>query len=371
MHIYSPQHGRPSVDALTGIRFIAAFSVLLFHSGAGFASHHNAPRFIVNTLENGYLGVSIFFMLSGFILTYNYYNRLELSRGGLLEFAVSRFARIYPVYIFFLIIILPLSMDKLYFSDACRVLLMVQSWTLPASDFGYSWIMQAWTLSIELAFYIAFPLILYFLSRIEMTKIAFPLVICFVLMVALATPTASPGSVNRPFGSGNVPLPIIRMVEFVFGMLLCRAYFLRPQWLERVTGIATTLAVIVTVMLLISTTKNIYAVSFAAALVGLLMYQLAAGNNFITRGLGVRPMIILGGSSYALYLSQGPVREWLRLLPSEALQQAIYPFIAIGVSILVFLLWEQPLRRWIRRLGGYTGRKREIAQRTCIAVQTE
>src|SRR5271166_2046981 len=110
----------------------AAFSVLLFHSGAGFASHHNAPRFIVNTLENGYLGVSIFFMLSGFILTYNYYNRLELSRGGLLEFAVSRFARIYPVYIFFLIIILPLSMDKLYFSDACRVLLMVQSWTLPA-----------------------------------------------------------------------------------------------------------------------------------------------------------------------------------------------------------------------------------------------
>ena len=360
MHIYLPQHERPPVQALTGIRFIAAFSVLLFHSGAGFAAHHNAPRFIVNALENGYLGVSIFFILSGFILTYNYSNKLTSSRGDLLEFALSRFARIYPVYILSLILMLPLVVNELHFIDSCRVLLMVQSWTFPDSYLGYAWIMQAWTLSIELAFYIAFPAILHFISRLETAKVAFPLAICFVLMVALATPTAGPGSVNRPFGSDNIPLPLLRMVEFVFGMLLCRAFLFRPQWLKRLSGIAMTLAVVVTIILIISTTKNMHAVSFAAALVGLLILQLAAGNNIITRGLGVRPMIILGGSSYALYLLQNPLREWLRFLPSEALQQAIYPFIAIGVSVLVFLLWEQPLRRWVRHLSRYTGRKGDV-----------
>src|SRR5258708_26869029 len=57
------------LGALTGLRFFAAIHVFMFHFGAGFAERSGAPRQIVTYLKNGYLGVSIFFVLSRFILT--------------------------------------------------------------------------------------------------------------------------------------------------------------------------------------------------------------------------------------------------------------------------------------------------------------
>lgn len=347
MHIYTPRHGRPSLEALTGIRFIAAFAVLLFHSGAGFAAQINLPGYAVTLLGNGFLGVSMFFMLSGFILTYNYSGNLTFSRAALLDFTISRFARIYPTYILFLMLMLPLVHLQLF--EAGRVLLMVQSWTLPASGSGFSWLMQAWTLSVELAFYAAFPILLSFVSRLDMRGTAIGFVICAALLVAYAIPTAVPSCLDRPLGSGFVPLPLLRMVEFLFGMILCRVWLIKPRSLQAIGNTWITCATITTILAILSATNNKYAVSCAATLIGVLILQLAAGNNVITQALCSNPMIILGGASYALYLSQGPLREWARFLPSETFARAIYPILAIGVSVLVFLFWEQPLRHRIRQ----------------------
>ena len=66
----------PVLHGLTGIRFIAAMMVLLFHFGSTFAGRAGLPQPIVRLLANGYLGVSLFFMLSGFIITYTYDGRL-------------------------------------------------------------------------------------------------------------------------------------------------------------------------------------------------------------------------------------------------------------------------------------------------------
>ena len=57
---------------LTGLRFVAASAVLLYHFGAGYLQRNGAPYPIVTLLENGFLGVSLFFILSGFILTHTY-----------------------------------------------------------------------------------------------------------------------------------------------------------------------------------------------------------------------------------------------------------------------------------------------------------
>src|SRR4051812_36108782 len=58
------------IDALTGVRFLAAALVLVFHYGATYIARAGAPPFVGNFLHHGYLGVSLFFTLSGFILTY-------------------------------------------------------------------------------------------------------------------------------------------------------------------------------------------------------------------------------------------------------------------------------------------------------------
>jgi peptidoglycan/LPS O-acetylase OafA/YrhL len=68
---------RKIIPALTSIRFFAAVAVMMFHSGAGFSRNIGLPQYLVNALDNGYLGVTLFFVLSGFIITYSHYSDLR------------------------------------------------------------------------------------------------------------------------------------------------------------------------------------------------------------------------------------------------------------------------------------------------------
>src|SRR3954470_9302060 len=87
---------RVPLRALTGIRFFAAFHVLLLHTTLRYLGH--APIWVQNIVGSGYVGVSLFFILSGFILTYSYSpdGHADVTRKR--EFWAARFARIYPVY---------------------------------------------------------------------------------------------------------------------------------------------------------------------------------------------------------------------------------------------------------------------------------
>src|SRR5690242_12787179 len=83
----------PALPALTSLRFLAALAVFLHHAGL---------------FADGFFGVTFFFVLSGFILTYNYRRTLaDGGRGAVWDFYVARFARVYPLHIFALIAALP------------------------------------------------------------------------------------------------------------------------------------------------------------------------------------------------------------------------------------------------------------------------
>lgn len=95
------------IKPLTSLRFFAALAVLLFHSGSSaLISTGLVPAPVANFLRNGDLGVSFFFILSGFILTFVYYGKLGSGRR-LMSYARARFARIYPVYALALVLMLP------------------------------------------------------------------------------------------------------------------------------------------------------------------------------------------------------------------------------------------------------------------------
>ena len=83
----------PPLDSLTSLRFFAALAVVFYHSGSGYAaSSGSTPKALQNILDNGWLGVPFFFILSGFILTYAHadlhFDGLQLKR-----FFLARFAR--------------------------------------------------------------------------------------------------------------------------------------------------------------------------------------------------------------------------------------------------------------------------------------
>jgi peptidoglycan/LPS O-acetylase OafA/YrhL len=168
------------IRQLTGIRFVAAFWVLLYHlqDPLGRLGVMSIPV-LNDTIRVGRLGVDLFFALSGFIITHTYLSRMgtKISGRGSLEFWWLRLARIYPVH-FVMLNVAGLAViiqmwvlgsskqyDWLNPIDYLRNLFLVQEWG-PHPDRG--WNVVAWSLSMEWLAYLIFPvlvLVLYALHK--------------------------------------------------------------------------------------------------------------------------------------------------------------------------------------------------------------
>lgn len=341
-----------TLPALTGLRFFAALAVFLFHFGATWSQRHHFPDALTALLKHGFMGVSIFFILSGFILSHSYSNGLGQWRD-VARFWSSRVARIYPVYLVALALAFPLLHD-VSLSAAADVVLMVQSWGPARSDAGYYWIEQAWTLSVEATFYLGFPVLFAFVRRATRGYAIAGVAIASVCIVSFSIPWISPGSVEHHELRDwllDVPLPLTRMVEFVYGMFLYQVFLAAPHR-ER-SSVAASVAVtanLAAIALLLASPLDSHWTSLAVVFCGLLIYQLAAYRTWLSALLSSRWALTLGCASYAIYLLQGPVRAWVGVaVASESLGAAINPFFLVALSILVYRWIEEPARRAIKR----------------------
>ena len=147
----------PVLPALTSLRFFAALHVALSH----LAPSDPAWGPLGGLIRAGYTGVSFFFVLSGFVLTYSHAREFESGRGSIARFYFARFARIYPVY--FVITLLAGILNPSVFHNKIHILafladfLMVQAWSIRMVNFFNT---IAWTLSCEAFFYLIFPFVL-------------------------------------------------------------------------------------------------------------------------------------------------------------------------------------------------------------------
>src|SRR5438874_12162874 len=156
-----PLEPQQHLGALTGVRFVFALYVVLFHSRAAFGE---APVFVRHILNHGNIGVNLFFVLSGFVLAYNYFQRAD---GGLQirDFLIARFARIYPVYLLSVILFVP---PGLFGAVADPITAFISAVTLSQTWTGHmAWNTPGWSLSVEAFFYLLFPLILLLLARLR------------------------------------------------------------------------------------------------------------------------------------------------------------------------------------------------------------
>lgn len=203
---------RSEMAPLTSLRFVAAMGVVFFHFGSTAARNANAPAPIAHLLANGYLGVTFFFVLSGFILTSVYAQRLVDVR----TFALARFARLYPVYLMALILILPFAPPPSA-ASAFLAPALLHSWTMASSSLGQSWNAPGWTLSIEAFFYVAFPLILPAIQRLDGRTLVTALLAIATTMAMMQTPYLQPGNADLTAPLSIVPLPLLRLPEFLLG----------------------------------------------------------------------------------------------------------------------------------------------------------
>ena len=343
---------RRELPALTGVRFFAAFYVVLFHSTPWLLARFYLPGFLQTFLGNGYLAVGLFFILSGFILAYTYEGQIE-GRAGRLRFWEARVARIYPVY--FLSLVLAYWFERqLSRSTSLAVLFMVQAWNPAKPELNGAWNYPAWSLSVEILFYLCFPFVLPWMSR-RSTRVLKLMLVAFAAVCVLShSPLQGLGLADRnAFLVRFIPLPLLRLPEFLLGMSI-GLEVLRGYKSGEIKGAAWRATVSVVAIFLVLCIPLGSWVSLVIIPFAVLVRELAVGTTVWAKALSSRSMVILGSASYAIYLLQFPVRSWVRILflrlPGRLPEFGAppTPLILVLFSVLVFYVWEEPCRRAIR-----------------------
>lgn len=375
----APALRRLPLDACTGLRFFAALGVVGYHFYCP-PCEPNAPGFLGNLLRAGFTTVSLFFVLSGFILAYNYLDEQGRFIGTARDFYRARFARIYPIYLLALALDLPLFVRLLSQAEpaapptevariCAATLTLTQAWLEGGRPV---WNTMAWTLSAEAFFYALFPFLGVWLARQSSRRLLAVAVSAWVLGVApflagalasgLGAQDTSSLTVRLLTAWSQLPsqlVPLLRLPEFVLGLclglLFCRRTRQGSQsW--RTAGLITTVATIAAVLILLPPTPSaIIQMGALVPLFALCIWLLACGVAWSGLGLATRPLLRLGGASYALYLTHGSLMGFALALntrtlalPHNAVALLLAP-IAVAGSILLFQLVEEPARNWLRK----------------------
>lgn len=154
------------LPVLTGVRFFAALLVFFYHYGTKAVPFKPGGYLILNAFfDEFYIGVGIFFVLSGFVITYNYFDQDIFTRDKIVKFVLKRMVRIFPLYI------LLLSGYYIYFfykNIQISSLEYFLNFTLLKGYSSLYWdrgITQAWSLTAEENFYLLAPIIFYMIKN--------------------------------------------------------------------------------------------------------------------------------------------------------------------------------------------------------------
>lgn len=366
------------IKALTGLRIIAAVWVVLFHFRP--LLWQAAPDFssaLAPVLNCGAQGVDLFFILSGFVLTWNYLERMgaSWSTRETVHFLWLRLARVWPVYLVTLHlavawVIFTLNFGHVHRQDEiqltatsyARQLLMVQLWFEPFFD-GSSWDGPAWSISAEWLAYLLFGVLVLVIFRMaQVTRARGLLLLAFAASLPPVLLLLGTGQFYTPWSW----LPRI-VTQFAAGALACAAVSrLRPtDRARRGAGYLSLvlLAVIVGSLYLLDA-HPLTTVSDSSGLVDVLFMPLVVtltiGVGILPRLLATRLMVYGGQISFGLYMVHELVHtawNWAAeqfelTLHSDAGRWMVLGLFATAVvgSIALFHGVEEPARRWMRRM---------------------
>jgi peptidoglycan/LPS O-acetylase OafA/YrhL len=333
----SPAARRPDLDALTGLRFLAALLVVLFHTGQ---PHLTAIPLLGAIVKNGWLGVSLFFVHSGFILAYVYDSPVPRR-----IFYRARIARIVPVYYVALAVAWPVYRwqggDDTWHIIATLVFL--QTWT-PA--YRTTWNGPSWSLSAEAFFYAVFPMVRDCGARwstARLVRIAAALwAIATVAWLAWALAyTAEPSAALWLVRLYLNEQPLARLPEFLLGIITGLLYLRGVRLTSRQTYLASATLGLGWLAMPVHAGAGPLSVLFA-----LLMLGLGERHTAISRFLATRPMERLGRASYAVYLLHWPL--WAYWSDRTLTGWLLYLLALTATSLTVYKFLEQPLRDRLR-----------------------
>ncbi len=363
------------LNALTSLRFFAAAIVVLLHASPLFGLQVDPWKPLA--LNNG---VSFFFVLSGFILTYVYGEQPRLDRG---RFMLARVARIWPAHIAALILFLlmasPIKWQQSGWDVWLTNITLTHGWAA-RPRFYHSFVGPSWSVSVEFAFYLCF---MFLVQRLKQTwpwklALAFGLVILTALLATLWQPNdVTLGENHHYWISGLMYFsPYARLFEFVLGMataLFWRQTASKFQW-GPVTGSLLEVATLLLALLVMSQANTWSAALNDARGIGkpsavwlrsggaaclafaVLILVMAQERGWLSRLLGHKLPVLFGEISYSIYLLHMPLLAlWERQACWLTAQTGWMGFVLFSVMVLAgsYLMWaliECPCRRYLTSL---------------------
>jgi len=331
------------LPALTGLRFVLALWVIAHHlTGPGQMlepAAAAAPSPLFALIRGGYLAVTTFFVLSGFVLARSY-REMDWSRRNLLRYGAGRVARVYPVYLLSLLVVAPFILADPAPAKTPLLAahgLLVQGWL---GHIPVNWNTPAWSLSCEMFFYLSFPLAAVAVARAGWRQT--------IAVAAAAT------CLTRVLWACGVPddiKPIIHLSDFLMGVAAARIYDLLGERGWRRSGVWLYGPALVLSAALIARPDwlppRVDLNSALRPLNALLLIGLAIGGGTAARALSTRLAVYLGKASYAMYILHVPMLWWYLRWAREA-SASVYISAVIAVSALVYRFVEEPANRWLR-----------------------
>jgi peptidoglycan/LPS O-acetylase OafA/YrhL len=381
----------PHLPGLDGLRGIAVAAVLLYHAG-------------VSWIPGGFLGVEVFFAVSGYLITQLLLGeKAATGRVSLGNFWKRRARRLLPAL---LTMIAAVTVVWALFvrerlaqlkTDVVASLFYVQNWHLIATGQSYfdnlarpSPLRHVWSLAVEEQFYVLWPLIvvvLVALSRGRRRPLAIAMaagaLASYVLMQVLYTPGGDPSRVYYGTDTRASALLLGGLLAVVWRADRRRDALTSPSRQLRLEGAAAA-GLVLLGLLFATTTDNspfLYRAGFVlCAGATLAIVAAVARPTWIGRFLGLRPLLWVGQRSYSLYLWHWPVFvltrpaldlhwEWWRIF-------VLRMILTIGLSMASYRFIESPARhgaigRWWRSVRSRTtgaGRVRRQTLATCGVV---
>lgn len=339
---------RPDID---GLRAVAIISVVAFHA---FPMH----------LRGGFIGVDVFFVISGFLISSLLYQSTGKGDFSYLAFYARRIRRILPALLLVLaaslvigwLFLLPneyAALSKLVLGGALsipNILIWKQTGYFSASAENTP-LLHLWSLGVEEQFYLLWPLFVVTFRRRHF------------LLIAIALAALSFGAnvfFIRDYTAEVFYFPVTRFWELLCGALLAwreRGHtqsnlgveMLQPRWLREILSMAGLVAIMLCCLRFNSNLS--FPGWYAAIPVMATMMIIAAGpDTLLNKHVLANPFcVFIGLISYPLYLWHWPILSFLNVIGGEQYPVRGVRFAAVGISFLLawatYLLVERPVRK--------------------------
>ncbi|MFS1702779.1 acyltransferase family protein [Alteromonas sp. AMM-1] len=330
---------------IDGLRALAVLPVLIFHAQLGF-------------FEGGFLGVDVFFVISGFLITSILVEEISQKTFTFANFYERRVRRLLPALIFMTAVTSVLAyqfmitVDLQGYGNSLFAMSLFSSNIFFWMDSGYfdrvadlKPMLHTWSLAVEEQYYFFFPLVLLVVLRWFPKLLTLTVLIILVFSLSLATW----GATNAP--DANFYLLPTRAWELMFGSLASILIFNNVQLLEklRAGNVLKNTALVVLIICLFTFDESLphpSLLTLIPVLATLVLIVIPAQQSFAHQILTLRPMVFIGLISYSLYLWHQPLLVFQRYISAKP-NPVISVTLLVIACLLAYLSWryvEKPFR---------------------------